>query len=293
MSAKVKTKALFYLHKTQLCQSPLNFSPIQGSEIVQLGELILTTTIICGSLLLVHYVEEVWMFAEERFSRILNLQQYQEINDPLRVRTLSPLPDSDEQMILRMLVEAPYSKGLQLPTELLWTLEIIETAKQFQKEIIRIAHPFIYVTVRHGVVTSVTDDEWHVDGFSMKYSHLPEANYLFTLGEHPTQFTRQSFVLPDDFDPLKHNIHTFFQGRVEKDNVRQLDAGTLYLVDPYVVHRRPPLTQGIHRTFVRISFTPIEIPDVNNTENPLIRTDHYVTDGVKDFRDHLIDYDEV
>jgi len=63
------------------------------------------------------------------------------------------------------------------------------------------------------------------------------------------------------------------------------------MMDPYVVHRRPPISNGVVRTFVRISFTPIEIPDVNNTPNPLIPTQHYITDGVKSFREHLLDYD--
>jgi len=52
--------------------------------------------------------------------------------------------------------------------------------------------------------------------------------------------------------------------------------------EPYVIHRRPPNTQGIHRTFVRISFTPIEIMDINNTENPAIQT-NYTRDGIKDY----------
>lgn len=228
----------------------------------------------------------------ERFSQMLNLQQYQKTNEPLRVCKVSAQPNTDRQMILRMLIESPYSKGMKLPSELLWASEIIKQAKQFQRKITQISHPFTYVTVRHGVTTSLTDDEWHVDGFSMRYNHLPEANYILSTGEHPTEFIRQAFVFPDDFDPLRHNINKYFQRRIDEDSISRCKPNVLYFVDPYVVHRRPPITQGSRRTLVRISFTPIEIPDVNNTRNPLIKTEHYVMDGVKDFRNTLSDYDQ-
>lgn len=40
---------------------------------------------------------------------------------------------------------------------------------------------------------------------------------------------------------------------------------------------------------VRISFTPIEIQDKNNTPNPLMEgKDIYNRDGVKEFRNQLI-----
>lgn len=226
-----------------------------------------------------------------RFTSILNLKQYAKINPPILVGGVSAIPSRESQMVLRMLVEAPYSNGLQLPDELRWLSGVIAQAKAFQHEKIGIAHPFTYVTVRHGLVASEHDDDWHVDGFSVKYNHLPEANYVFTTGTHPTEIARERFVFPKDFDPIKHNIHRFFQHRVREQSVEQLEPNTLYLMDPYVVHRRPPSTSGSERTFVRISFTPIEIPDENNTKNPLIETKHYTTNGVRGFRDHLDDYD--
>jgi len=231
------------------------------------------------------------MIGRERFSTILNLEQYAHINDPLRVGPVAARPACESQMVLRMLVEAPYSRGLQLPDELRWTAGIIGQAKRFQREVVGISHPFMYVTVRHGCVGTVADDEWHVDGFSVRYSHLPEANYLFATGEHTTEYVRQAFCFPSDFDPLRHNIHRFFQRRIRDDAVCRMEADTLYFMDPYVVHRRPPSSSGTARTFGRISFTPIEIPDVNNTPNPLIETHHYRTDGVREFRNLLEDYD--
>lgn len=231
------------------------------------------------------------MSDRERFASMLNLERFAYENEPLRVGEVTARPARDHQRVLRMLVEAPYSRGLQLPEEMSWTADIIAQAKRFQRERIGIAHPFVYVTIRHGVTKSVSDAEWHVDGFSVKYNHLPEANYIFASGPHTTQFARQAFCFPPDFDPMKHNIHRFFQRRIKEEAVSRLEPDTLYFIDPYVVHRRDPSSSGMVRTFCRVSFTPIEIPDVNNTPNPLIETRHYCIDGVREFRDHLQEYD--
>jgi hypothetical protein len=228
---------------------------------------------------------------KQRTQRVVNLEQYGRETDPVSVGRMFFEYPREPQRILRMLVQSPYSRGLRLPAELAWVGPALALAEAYQKHSIRVSHPFTYITVRHGEVNTRTDDEWHVDGFSTRYAHLPEANYILVSGDHPTEWVDQRFTFPNDFDPLKHNVHKFFQKRVYHDFIRQLKLDTLYFVDPYVVHRRPPVAKGTKRTFIRISFTPIEIPDVNNTWNPEIPTTHYVTDGIKDFRDNLKDYD--
>ena len=70
-----------------------------------------------------------------------------------------------------------------------------------------------------------------------------------------------------------------------------MKAKRVYGFDPYVVHRRPDGTNGMNRCFIRLSYTPIEIEDVNNTYNPLLHTD-YKRDGIKEMRNKLVDYDE-
>jgi hypothetical protein len=224
----------------------------------------------------------------DRFSKILNLEQYSVINKPLYVGAPPFNPPQEEQRILRMLVNSPYS-GFKIPEYLNWTLPIIRMAEDYQLNTIKIKHPFTYVTVRHGIVNTKTDCHWHVDGFSVRYNHLPEANYLIT-SNNGTDIANQTFYFPNDFDPLKHNVHPFFAKMVEENNVMHLDTNSLYFLDPYVVHRRPPTTYGAFRSTVRVSFTPIEIPDINNTRNPLIETHHYTVDGIKSWRNNLKDY---
>lgn len=229
------------------------------------------------------------MMKSERYNATVNLAQFSNINIPLEVGSVYVKPPCKEQKILRMLVSDPYHKEMCLPKQLKWVSKAIEQAKRFQLNYIGIQHPFTYITVRHGKVDSVTDDMWHVDGFSTRIAHLPESNYIFTSND-PTEWVEQSFDFPEEFDPLQHNVHLFFQHRVKNKNIRCLKQGYMYHMDPYVIHRRPS-NITTNRTFVRISFTPIEIPDINNTINPLISTPHYIIDGVKSFRDKLLDYD--
>ena len=174
----------------------------------------------------------------------------------------------DDQYVLRMLVMSPESGGLRMPPELQWLRSTLELCTYMQSEI-GVRHPYIYVTVRSGIVRSVADDEWHVDGFSMRVPHVPEQNYVWA-DSFPTEVLDQQFVIPDDFDPLKHNIHQFFQDRADESRVRVLAPQHLHLIDPYIVHRRPAVVVGTRRTFFRISFVPIQIEDDTNTANPLL-----------------------
>lgn len=146
---------------------------------------------------------------------------------------------------------------------------------------------FVYITVRSGPVVSVTDDLWHVDGFSMRVPHPPEQNYIWS-NCHGTEWLDQEFVLPSDFDPMRHNIHQYFQDRARPENIRVLEPHVLYGIDPYVVHRRPQVPAGVFRTFFRISFVPIEIEDDTCTVNPYLpREKPYAR---KDIRERLARY---
>ena len=79
------------------------------------------------------------------------------------------------------------------------------------------------------------------------------------------------------------------QDVIGSDPACGLESHTVYCMDPYVIHRRPKKAKGKLRTLVRISFTPIEIVDCNNTRNAMLFRD-YKRDGVRDFRDNLKRY---
>lgn len=224
------------------------------------------------------------MLLKHRAKRAINLKQYSYPNTPERISPLDLAPPNDRQYILRMLVKKPFG-DFKIPSQLRWIEPAIKISAENQARM-NIHQPFCHVTVRHGEVTSEKDDQWHVDGFSMNITHLPEQNYIW-INKYPTEYMVRGFNIPDGFDPYVHNIHMLFQDLIEDaDEVRTLDEKTLYCLDPYILHRRPAVPKEIKRTFLRISYCPIEIRDINNTQNPLIKR-NYKRDGVNDFRNQL------
>ncbi|MCK9532762.1 MAG: hypothetical protein M0R77_19945 [Gammaproteobacteria bacterium] len=219
---------------------------------------------------------------DQRAHRLVNLKDFQTAGGPLSLGRLDLTPPTDEQYILRMVIRS--AGDYQIPDELDWVMPLIKLAQEHQKAI-NANHPYCYVTVRHGIVKSKRDDEWHVDGFSTKTPHNPEQNYIWA-NTDATEFADLNVTFPDDFDPRVHNINHYLEQFVEE--VQKADDETVYCMDPYILHRRPSSTTGTQRTFVRISFVPIEIDDILNTPNPLLpRT--YTNDGLK-FRSQLITY---
>ncbi|AQW88969.1 hypothetical protein pEaSNUABM50_00452 [Erwinia phage pEa_SNUABM_50] len=214
----------------------------------------------------------------ERAKHIVSVSEFESNVNPIEMKKIKAVCPYDEQYILRMVVS---TDGLtyHLPIELRWMYPLYIAALKHQTEVIGIKHPFCYITVRHGLVKSITDDEWHVDGFSTKIVHVPEQNYIWS-NSIPTEYTNVSVKFPDDFDSNIHNVNHYLQKFVHNDEVQQCKENVLYCLDPYILHRRPSSSTGEVRTFVRISFVPIEINDVNNTQNKLLpRT--YNNDGVQ------------
>lgn len=193
-----------------------------------------------------------------------------------------------DQYILRMMLKSPCSGGIVIPEQLLWLKDVIVRSSVLQSQLF-VQRPYIYVTVRSGIVRSETDDLWHVDGFSMRKPHCPEQNYIWT-SIHPTQVLKQQIPVDKRFDPLVHNLHWYFQDRAIQSNAVTLWPEQLYVIDPYVIHRRPTLPQGTQRTFVRISHVPIEIQSDTNTPNPLFVQPAY---NLVDFRNRLVRFDTI
>lgn len=222
------------------------------------------------------------MNIDQRSKQLLSLDVFGQSKltlDSFPMRLAAP-----DQYVLRMMIKSPETNGFVIPGELLWLERSVLACHEIQRERF-VDHPYAYVTVRSGIVTSTTDDLWHVDGFSMRVPHPPEQNYIWT-DTQPTEVLNQVFDIPKDFDPFKHNIHQYFQDH-EAGEIITLEPEKFYAIDPYVVHRRPAVTAGIRRTFIRISFIPIEIEDDTCTQNPLLPHKSY---GRTDIRQQLVRY---
>ena len=184
------------------------------------------------------------------------------------------------QAVLRMLVRYRDNE-LQLPEELEWVRPLVEATDRVMADN-GLTMPFTYVTIRHNFETDHTDEDWHVDGFSMRVSHIPEQNFLWS-NTGGTLFTGSKVLVAPNFNPMKHNINTSVSFIKNSADVSTAPNG-VYSFDPYVFHRAPPY-MGVGRTFVRVSYVPIEIDDVNNTPNPLLP--RVVTQKGVEFRNTL------
>jgi hypothetical protein len=211
--------------------------------------------------------------------------------DPNPVCLISPnissryiFDDIPDQYILRMLISTPET-GLRIPDELGWIESIVKSCISYQRTYL-IDHPYIYLTVRNGIVRTQTDCVWHVDGFSMRKTHVPEQSYIWS-NNRPTEVVSQNIAIPANFNALKHNLHWYIQENVNQKRIQPIHDNSMYLIDPYIIHRRPPTATGVHRRFFRISFVPIVIEDDRNTPNPLIPMGPF---NNSDIRDSLVRY---
>lgn len=198
------------------------------------------------------------------------------------------IPDKKEVMILRMLVRPKYGNFI-IPDELKFLEEIIYSLSEYDVKRTGIEHSWCYVTIRHGEVKSKTDDEWHFDGSSFRTDIIPERNYIW-VNHSPTEYKEGNLDIPNDFDPIKHDLFSFASCQLEKNPIKTAKEKTWWLLSPFCLHKRPFIDNSKSRTFYRICFTDIEGRDINNTQNPLLYTEFYNRNPVKTFRDNLQNY---
>lgn len=205
----------------------------------------------------------------DRAFDVVNVKHFKNICPPDEVFDYELKCPFHRQYILRMMIKEPHQE-FKIPEELEWCREMVEKCNNIQIEN-NIRHSYCYISVRHGKVDTKTDSEWHTDGYSEVLTHIPEQNYIITSNE-PTEYVEMPIDFPEDFDALKHNIVSFINKEIEKKNpeIKKAKENTMYVFDPYVIHRRPLSAKNKKRTFVRITFVPIEICDDACFDNPLM-----------------------
>jgi len=227
------------------------------------------------------------------YKKLKTLSDFNVLDAPVLVNMLDSKIKCpfETQMVLRMLVKPKYSDSFYIPSSLEWLKGIIYQLTVKDENISKISNfnKWCYVTVRHGLPTAKTDDEWHFDGASFRIELIPERNYIW-VNHTPTQYKKGKLNIPDNFDPCVHNLFTFADNQLKNKKIQEVKSKKWYLINPFCLHRRNPNTPNIKRTFIRISFTDIEGRDVNNTPNPLLVTDAYGRDPVKNFRNNLLAY---
>lgn len=226
------------------------------------------------------------------FKKIKTLDDYAVTDAPMYIPANLPKAfPQNQQMILRMLVRPKYG-GWKIPPELDWLKHNIFEFAEIDAKITGITDSWCYVTVRHGPVISVTDDEWHFDGASFRTDIVPERNYIF-VSSHGPQYKVGKISWHPDFDPTKHDLFDYAIRALEAEPILTAPANSWMLMSPFCFHRRDPETSGLSwRTFIRISFPDIEGRDINNTHNSLLPTPFFGRDPVNSFRAKLQKFGE-
>lgn len=225
------------------------------------------------------------------FRNLKKISDYEMLDIPESVICPHPaIPVENEFYILRMLVRPKYG-DFRIPESLGFLSDTIRLLSQYDRERTGIYDSWCYVTIRHGEVSSKTDDDFHFDGASFRTDIIPERNYVW-VNHTGTEYKTGELKFPSDFNPLLHNIFTFVENRLKDKPIERMDAKQWYMLSPFCLHRRPKITNGVKRTFYRICFSDIEGRDINNTNNPLIPTPFYGRNPVDSFRNKLLDYDQ-
>jgi hypothetical protein len=226
---------------------------------------------------------------QRNYKKLKTMSDFRTLDAPLPVTASQPEnPPSGTQMVLRMLVKPKYG-AWAIPPELAWLSPIIHELAEVDRKLTGIVESWCYVTVRHGIPCTKTDDEWHFDGASFRVEIIPERNYVW-VNHTATEYKTGSLEIPDDFDPCVHDLFSFASAQLAEAEVKTTPCKAWSLLNPFCLHRRSPNTPDESRTFIRIAFTDVEGRDVNNTANPLLPTPAYGRDPVRSFRNKLKKY---
>jgi hypothetical protein len=222
------------------------------------------------------------------FKKLKTLKDYKILDAPHSLDNWNCTGIPEDLRILRMLVKTKYSDEFFIPEELSWLRQEIYRHWEIDKKLCKIENSWCYITVRSGFADD-TADAFHFDGGSMRVDLIPERNYVW-VNKFGIEYKLGSVNFPETFDPTKFNMFTFAENEVKNSPVCSTETHKWYLLSPFCLHRRNPLSDGARRVFIRISFVDIEVRDVNCTQNPLFPTEAYGRDPVLTYRDKLTDY---
>lgn len=227
---------------------------------------------------------------KREYRKLKTMQDFRTLDAPVPVAMKQPAcPPDGSQMILRMLVKPKYGTWA-IPPELAWLESVIRELAEHDAHYTEIEESWCYVTVRHGIPCTKTDDEWHFDGASFRVEIVPERNYVW-VNHTATEYKTGTLEIPEDFDPCKHDLFSFAANQLENAAVQETPCKEWSLLNPFCLHRRSPKTPPDEsRTFIRIAFTDVEGRDINNTPNPLLPTPAFGRDPVRSFRNKLAKY---
>ena len=132
----------------------------------------------------------------------------------------------------------------------------------------------IHITIDYSFVKAAETKRfpgWHVDGLQggkFKSKLLAEHSYIVA-DVNPTEFCLQPFFIKH-YDEDITNFFKAFDQQANEVNIYKGIPNHLYLMDAYMVHRTPTITEDTNRGFVRITVANAPLPIEHNTLNPML-----------------------
>ena len=183
--------------------------------------------------------------------------------------------------VLRLPIKFPGTE-YRLPVEIAPFADLIERVARYESGFnARHRECFVHVTIDDSEVLPGEYHRYpgfHGDGvqgakFSQREYTPIEHSYVF-VSEPPTEFCLQPFFV-EHLNDARHNLFHEFERQIREANIVGTLPWHVYLIDPYMIHRTPPILVGCRRIFFRITFCYTELQHPKNTQNP-----HFPESGV-------------
>jgi len=177
--------------------------------------------------------------------------------------------------ILRMTIKPVDELNVYIPDELQEISDFIKQVLEYERMINdQFEHCEVHITTDYGFVEAATTQRfpgWHVDGLQggkFKEKQLAEHSYIIATN-NPTEFCLQPFFIKH-YDEDITNFFKAFDQQARDVNIYRGIPNHLYLMDAYMVHRTPTITEATHRGFIRITVANAPLPIEHNTLNPML-----------------------
>ena len=226
-------------------------------------------------------LEELWMPTVDPWSPIytdiLEPFDYGKYTAPRLPIDLGPVEtDLIKQCprVLRVTIKPEATLEVRLPLELTPVEGIVRRLLNYEMMINPGLIDFnVHLTLDYGFVEAGKTQRfpgWHGDGLQggqFKEKLVCEHSYIAASSPGPELCLQPFFIQHLNED--RYNFFKVFDQQAKEENVYQTLGSHIYLMDPYIVHRTPTITEDTERAFIRLTIANRELPSEHNTPNPM------------------------
>ena len=176
--------------------------------------------------------------------------------------------------VLRMPLKWQNENNVRLPEEMKSLKPLITRLFAYERNINPRYQEFAaHITIDNRIIEGDTTHRFphfHGDdlqGGIFQPKVITAHSYIVTT-DPSTEVCLQPFFVAHLHDTFE-KVFDEFDRQARSENIVSVLGSHVYLVDPYNVHRSPIIEKKCFRTFLRITFTPVEMLLPHNTDNPL------------------------